>query len=390
MIIPGLALKNLLGAGLRTWLNCIVLSLSFVVIVWSQGFYQGMGERAERAMVEWEIGAGQYWQANYDPYDPFTLQDAHAIIPDTLQQFIERQKAAAILITQATAYPQGRMLPILLKGIDPAQNVLALPAQFLAGNDEILPALIGNRMAESAKLRIGDEVTIRWRDVHGAFDAREARIVQIMQTIVTTVDAGQIWVPLDSLQAMLGAGNEATIVVVDQTVPSAPQVAGWDFRDQDELLRDLREMVRAKSVGASIFYALLLFLALLAIFNTQVLSIFRRRKEIGTLMSLGMTRARVIQLFTLEGGLTGVLAALLGAVYGIPLMAYFATNGWKVPEMTDSFGFSIGHTLYPTYSIALVAGTTFFVLVAVTIVSYLPVRKIARLKPTDALRGKLP
>jgi len=41
------------------------------------------------------------------------------------------------------------------------------------------------------------------------------------------------------------------------------------------------------------------------------------------------------------------------------------------------------------YSAGLVAATTFLVLVITTIVSYLPTRKIAKLKPTDALRGRM-
>ena len=38
----------------------------------------------------------------------------------------------------------------------------------------------------------------------------------------------------------------------------------------------------------------------------------------------------------------------------------------------------------------LVAGTTAIVLIAVTIVSFMPARRIARLNPTDAIKGKLP
>jgi ABC-type antimicrobial peptide transport system permease subunit len=36
-----------------------------------------------------------------------------------------------------------------------------------------------------------------------------------------------------------------------------------------------------------------------------------------------------------------------------------------------------------------VAWTALLVLVTVTVVSYLPARKIARLNPTDALKGKI-
>jgi ABC-type lipoprotein release transport system permease subunit len=40
---------------------------------------------------------------------------------------------------------------------------------------------------------------------------------------------------------------------------------------------------------------------MIAIFDTQVLSLFKRRKEIGTLSALGMTQQQIIGLFTVEG-----------------------------------------------------------------------------------------
>jgi len=178
-------------------------------------------------------------------------------------------------------------------------------------------------------------------------------------------------------------------VVLKNNVVPVDNIPGWEFKNLGFLLQDLHSMVRMKSVQGSIMYLLLLFLAMLAIFDTQVLSIWRRRKEMGTLMALGMTRTRIIELFTLEGALHSFLAALVGAFYGIPLLAYIANKGFALPAQADNFGFAIGEKLFPTYSPALVAGTTLLVCFVTTIVSFLPTRKIAQLKPTDALRGKL-
>jgi putative ABC transport system permease protein len=136
-------------------------------------------------------------------------------------------------------------------------------------------------------------------------------------------------------------------------------------------------------------YIFLLSLAMLAIFNTQVLSIFRRRKEMGTMMAMGFTRFKVIQLFTLEGAMHSVLAAIIAAIYGIPFLVWFSKTGWALPEATEDFGFALGEKLFPVYSVGLVLGTVVLVLMVTTIVSFLPTRKIAKLKPTDALRGKM-
>jgi len=389
MIIPRLALRNLLGAGLRTWLNVVVLSFCFVVIIWLQGLYKGMGDQARVAQTDAEFGGGQYWQENYDPYDPLTLQDAHSPLPESLQTLIDKGQATPILISQATIYPEGRLHTILMKGIDPAQSIVNLPTQFLDQEGEDLPTLIGTRMAKNTGLGIGDTVTVRWRDVQGTFDARDAKIVQIMKTSVPTVDQAQIWVPLDKMRSLTRMENEASLVILAQNTEEFPQISGWMHKDMDFLLKDIDLLVKSKQAGGSIVYIILLSLAMLAIFNTQVLSIFRRRKEMGTLMAMGMPRGKVIQLFTLEGAMHSVLAAIVAAVYGIPLLLYSAKNGWAMPEAVDDYGIALGEALFPVYGTGLVIGTTILILLVTTIVSFMPTRKIAKLKPTDALRGKM-
>ena len=134
-----------------------------------------------------------------------------------------------------------------------------------------------------------------------------------MSTTVQTVDSGQLWLPLDRLQRMARMEKEATWIVLAGDAPLPGRIAGWEFKDTDFLLSDLTEMVRTKRLGGSIAYMLLLFLAMLAILDTQVLSIFHRRKEIGTLMALGLTRGSVIRMFTMEGAFNAVLAALVGS-----------------------------------------------------------------------------
>jgi len=58
----------------------------------------------------------------------------------------------------------------------------------------------------------------------------------------------------------------------------------------------------------------------------------------------------------------------------------------KSAQMTD---IPIAESIYPYYSIGLIFVTILLVVLSATIVSYLPARKISKMKPTDALKGKL-
>jgi putative ABC transport system permease protein len=389
MLTLRLALRNILGAGLRTWLNVVALSFSFVAIIFLRGFYSGMNDQAEHATVDGIYGGGQFWQDAYDPYDPLTLPEAHAVIPPSLKTLVDTKQATPILIRQGVIYPEGRFRAILVKGIDPGQQMLSIPAHLLEHSSSAIPALIGGRMSQSVGAHEGDVITVQWRDAHGTFDARDVQIVAVMRTTVQEIDAGQIWLPLDRLQNLTALPGHASMVVLRKDSPPPSEVSGWRFRSLDYLLQDVHTAVRSKQISGSILYAVLLFLALLAIFDTQVLSIFRRRKEMGTLMALGMTRANIIGLFTCEGALVSVFAALVAAAYGIPLLGYVAAIGWELPKAADNFGYALGERLFPVYSAGLVAVTTLLIMLATAFVSFLPTRRIAHLKPTDALRGRM-
>jgi len=387
MLALKLAFKNLMGAGLRTWLNVAVLSFAFVIIIFYNGMIDGWNRQSRRDTQDWETGKGQFWTPGYDRYDPLTFQDAHALISVDIQTEVNKKNLTPVLVAQATAFPQGRMQGVILKGVDPDQNILKLPASKLGSSDTLDYAIIGRRMSESTKLGVGDKLLIRWRDKNGTFDAREIQIASIFKCDVPAIDKGQIYLPLKTLQKMMGMENEATLLVAGDGF-ILHDLKNWEYKNTDFLLADMDKIINAKKTSGSIIEGLLLIIALIAIFDTQVLSIFRRQKEIGTYIALGMTRSQVVGIFTVEGGAHSILATLLGAVYGIPLFYLLGTVGisMKSAQMTD---IPIAESIYPYYSIGLIFVTILLVVLSATIVSYLPARKISKMKPTDALKGKL-
>ena len=387
-----IAIKNLLGAKLRTWLNVFVTALSFFMIVFFSAMYDGMLEHAMQVTIDTEIAGGAYWHPEYDPLDPMTFEDAHAVPPGTVKALVNQKKAVPVLVSQASIYPNGRIMPVIMKGIIPEQNIVNMPTQMLAGHDEAtIPVLIGRSMAKDAKLEVGETFTIRWLDADRTYDADEGTVVHIMDTENFKLDMGHIWVPLEKAQTMLAMEGEATYVTYAEGLSIVENKGNWIPRDVKYLIRDMEALIKADEPNAAIMYIILLCFAGMGIFNAQVLSIFRRGKEIGTLMALGMTRARVVGLFTLEGGLNALLAAIMTIILFGPVLWYFGVNGiWLGVDYSDgAMGLIVEKYLIPVYSVGLVVTTTIVVSIIVLIVSYMPSRRIARMKPTDALRGKV-
>ena len=384
-----IAFKNLLGARLRTFLNVFVTSISFFMIIFMTGMYDGMRKHAKQVTIDTEIAGGAYWHPMYDPMDPIIFEDSHSILPQEIDALVKRKKAVPILVSQAAIYPNGRIMPVIMKGIDPNQNILNMPTKILGESMDVnIPVLIGKGMANIIKLDVGDTFTIRWLDSGGTYDADEGTIVKIMDTENFKLDMGHIWIPIEKAQKMLVMENEVTYVAYEKGLEKIHSPGDWIHRDVDYLIQDIEAAIEADKPGNQIMFAILLSLAAMGIFNAQVLSIFKRGKEIGTLMALGMTRSKVVRLFTIEGGINAVLASALTAFpFGI-IFWWTAKHGIPMPMDYTEMGFMIAKQLIPIYSLGLIITTTILVFTIVIIVSYIPSRRIAEMKPTDALRGK--
>jgi len=76
-------------------------------------------------------------------------------------------------------------------------------------------------------------------------------------------------------------------------------------------------------------------------------------------------------------------------VFGMPLLFLLSAKGIAIPKVTEGYGYALSDRLFPVYSAGLVLGTAILVMIIVTIVSFLPTREIAKLKPTEALKGKI-
>jgi len=390
-MILKLALRNIIGNGWRSLINIFILSLVLTAMIWMQTMYHSWIKLAITQTIEWQMAEGQFHHKDYDRFDPFSWDESNAPIPAVMQPAISEGKAFPILLSQAVIYPQGRMQPVVVRGIPPEQQLLKIPAEILAENDDFaLPALIGKSMARSSRLQEGDIITMRLKDAAGSFNALDLRIAKIMDSPVAGIDAGNVWIALENLQEVKGLPGNASIIVIGDEDLAEVEHQDWRFVSLDEMLADLYKILETERMQEHIIYALLLFLAMIAIFDTQILALFKRRREIGTLSAMGMTKGQIIRLFTTEGVLYLVFAVGMTAIIGTPVFIYFARVGFRMPEGFEEFEM-IGMTdaVKFVYQPQMIIGTILFLLGLTAVVSWLPTLRIARMKPTDALRGKV-
>ncbi len=134
------------------------------------------------------------------------------------------------------------------------------------------------------------------------------------------------------------------------------------------------------------FFVFLIFSAvILSILNSVTITILERRKEIGTLKSIGYTEKRVAQLFTQEAVLLTVLSLFIGLM--VAKMTAFAVNSANIrfypPGIAGDMQFQLEPQLWLCASLAL--PIVIFVLVTAYWVSYRQVQmSVASLMYTNA------
>ena len=268
------------------------------------------------------------------------------------------------------------------------QSLLNLPLAGLKSFEdkpgEVIPAVVGVKMARKAHLEKGDTVVLKWRDKGGAVDARDVLIVDVGDIVNPRIDDGVVWLRLDHLRSMTDREGEVSWVAVREYLG---QVQGFEFQGIEMLMADLLAMLRQDRINSKILWGILMVLVCTSVFNTQILNIFKRQKEIGTLMALGMEPQWIVRIFTLEGVIAALWALGLAVVLGVPFFIWFQGVGFDVPHLSDA-SFPVRETVYPDYQPREILVSVFIVMSLIIVSAWVPVKKITRLDPTLALRGR--
>lgn len=386
-MILKIAWANFYRQGTRSVLNVLITGLAMVAVVFSISLYNGFQAQATRNMIRTDVGGGHYRLPDFDILTPTEWEDRTFEAPAALRGLADADKAE-VLVQQGQIFPRRRLYPVQLRGMGMVQGLLDLPLDRLRNwqgrTEEQLPAILGTKMAQRAKLKTGDTMVLKWRDRNGVVDARDLVVVDVVPIINPRIDEGVVWLRLDHLRRITRREGEVSWVAVRHAHGPLP---GVEFQSPDQLMEDILHLIKTDRRYARIFWAILVFLAGIGVFNTQILNVFRRQKEIGTLMAIGMTSRQIVTLFTLEGSLAAFLSVFAALVLGTAIFSWFQSVGLDVSHLSES-SIPVRERVLLKIIPREVVLTGAVIVSIMMLVSWLPVRKISRLDPTLALRGR--
>ena len=386
-MIFNIAWKNFSRQGIRAVLNVLVTAFAMIAVVFNLSLYNGFQAQATRNMVRTDVAGGHYRAPGFDILTPTEWEDHTQKVPDKLQNLAPSEKAE-VLVLQGQLYPNRRLYPVQLRGIDIGQTLLDLPLDGLKSYSDkigdVIPVVLGVKMAQKAHLKKGDMAVLKWRDRFGSVDARDVSVVDVVTLVNPRVDAGVLWLRLDHLRAMTQRSGEVSWVAV---AGYRGPVKGMEFQSRDQLVADILNLIEHDRRYARIYWVILIFMAGIGVLNTQILNVFKRQKEIGTLMALGMTSGQIVRLFTLEGSMAAILSVFTALGLGAILFSWFQSVGLDVSHLGEST-IPVHENVLLDIHLDEVAVSLAIIVCIMILISWLPVRKITRLDPTLALRGR--
>ncbi|MCW2814741.1 MAG: hypothetical protein JWN84_2196 [Nocardioides sp.] len=180
--------------------------------------------------------------------------------------------------------------------------------------------LLADDFARDSGLGVGDTLDLTVAtgeeqfEVGGTFRSNALLQADVVASIRTFEQAG--YPAQDQLLVVYGDDGPTPALQdgLDDALADQPTVTA---KDQTEFAAEQRSQI---DQFVLIIYALLglaLLIAVLGIINTLALSVIERTREVGLLRAIGVTRAQLRRMITLESVVIAVLGAVLGVVQGI-------------------------------------------------------------------------
>jgi putative ABC transport system permease protein len=240
-------------------------------------------------------------------------------------------------------------------------------------------AILSDSFASGHGLELGDRFRLlsqtRRRpsfEVVGEFDSKLGVLGSVLVTqAVMARDFSQTQDTIDFIETEPGADATEVQGLLTALIERAFPVA--DVLDQQEL-KELREgQLDALLNFVLALLALAILISLFGIANTLALSIHERRRELGMLRAIGMSRRQVRTMIRYEAVITALIGAILGMVLGLAFATLIA-----IPLKDEGFTLS--------YPILLLIALLVFAAVIGVLAAIAPARRASRLDVLESLQ----
>lgn len=212
-------------------------------------------------------------------------------------------------------------------------------------------------------------------------------------SIQQIIDDEIVYIDLGAAQRLFNMQNEITgydLRLTDtdraeRVKQELQEELGADFQIQTwyDLQRPLYDVMQLEKWGSYFILMIIVLVAVLNIVGSLTMIVIQKKRDIGVLISMGMTPKTIRKIFISQGIQIGLIGCLIGGTLGILLS--FAQMEYGLVKLTSSFIIDAYPVAIRLTDIALVLGGSMVLCLGA---SWYPALRAASVQPADAVRDE--
>ena len=223
-------------------------------------------------------------------------------------------------------------------GVDPQHEEKLMDLQSRITEGRTIEAkdngiLLGFEMAKFLQINVGDTLVLIGQGYRGVSAAGKHEVVGLLKMPSSGLNSNLVIMSLPTAQYLFGAeervtgytvviSNQNNLQKVENEILSVIDTSTKEVLTWPELMPELVQMKTTKIAGSYIYVGILYLIAGFGIFATILMMMSERSYELGVMLSVGMSRFRLIIMLMIETLLLSSIGVLAGTAISYPIMAY--------------------------------------------------------------------
>jgi len=346
-------LRNLFHHPMRTLIGVLAVGVEVALVVLIVGLTSGMLQETAKRIEG--IGADIMLQS---PSAQIFLAFSGSPMPIKIADKLRELKYVKSVAPALLQFNSSGSVEVIY-GIDPQSfRDVSNGFVFLQGRDILGPddLLVDDWAAKAKKLKVGDTYNLLSHDWH-------------VVGIVEHGKGARLFVPISTLQDLVGARDKASIFLVKCTRPEHTADVIDEMKSTFPAypvrpLKDFMTLMTSTNIPAlqtfiNSMIALAVSIGLLVIFLTMYTTVLERTRDIGVLKSLGASKSMIVRSLLTETSLLCLLgiAAGIGLSYLVraaflalfPTLSILITSGWILRAAAIALAGAVLGASYPAW-----------------------------------------
>ena len=398
-----IAFRNVARNRRRSIITFSAVFLALGVMVSIRGFLNGLQATIRESIVLGQTGALQVHRKGFLKAVMTSSLDMAFPADDALMNKIRGvpgvKAATARIAFGGMVNANDTSAVAMLSAIDPKTEFAVCPRRLemiSAGKSladgAATSAVLTSELAANLGVKLGATATLLTNDRDGVMNALDVEYNGTFgQAGLPMPDKKFGFVTLSLAQQLLRMEGQVTEIAValhnfhdaERMKPILQQTLGPEFEvvTWHDVASFIDDVVAAQNFTLNLIAGIFLFVALLGIANTMLMSVMERTREIGTMMSVGVRRRQILMLFLLEAALLGLAGGLLGGIVGSGFVFYY---GWKGMLLTIPGGLA-PLQIHPNITLGYIGFVLALAAGGAVLSALWPSVRASKLRPVEAL-----